>query len=91
MRAFDGRVAGSTAYIEVELVTDLTDREEEVRTSTQVDVVLPNRKLMRLPISWLLAEEDSPAEVLDSMLDASDEEPESKPTPKKAVAKRVVT
>lgn len=75
MLEFNGRVIGDLAYLECSLVTDLTDQDEVVPPHRQVDVRLPNNKVLRLPYCWLRQEpevsEDTPSEVLDAMLDAS--------------------
>lgn len=80
MQEFDGRVLGAMAYLECTLATDLTDQGETVPPYRQVDVRLPNGKIMRLPYSWLRQEdtEESP----------EDEGPDYVPGPPKRVVRR---
>lgn len=72
MRQFDGRAAGTLAFLECTLITDLSGSEEDIAPYRQVDVRLPNNKVLRLPYSWL--REVTP-EDLDEFLDV-DENPE---------------
>lgn len=68
MREFTDRVPGAKAFIGVELVTNLTDREGTLPAHHQVDVKLPHGKIMRIPLHWLQADEPA-SEVLGGMLD----------------------
>jgi hypothetical protein len=76
LEQFSGRRAGDHAYLECTLATDMsTDYEgETIPPHKQVDVRLPNNKLLRLPYAWLREEgaEEAPSAVLDSMLDVSE-------------------
>lgn len=83
MKQFDGRSSGSLVYLECALITDLSDMgHEDIPAHRQVDVRLPNNKVLRLPYGWLRqakAEDveeyldEAPSDVLDGMLDASEE------------------
>lgn len=104
LEQFSGRRAGDHAYLECTLATDMAfDYEgETIPPHKQVDVRLPNNKLLRLPYAWLREEgaegEDQPSEVLDSMLDATidthlpadSEEVHVHEPPKKVTVKRAV-
>ena len=81
---FTGRTVGDHAFIECLLATDLTSgyEHEPIPAHKQVDVKLPNGKLLRLPYAWLREDPgildggvdepmDAPSKVLDGMLDAS--------------------
>lgn len=72
MIQFDGIKPGAVGYLECILITDLDDGEG-VRLNRQVDVRLPNKKVMRLPYSWLVREEECQSEMLHEMLDASED------------------
>lgn len=77
MRDFDGRIPGSHGYLECTLATDLTTYAdgEEIPPHKQVDVCLPNKKILRLPYAWLRSEGNVSIDVLDSMLDATVPDP----------------
>jgi len=103
---FTGRTAGEHAYLECTLATDLGyDYEgEDIPLHKQVDVKLPNGKLLRLPYAWLreepVPEPERPSDVLKGMLEDTEdygpgaedvddsEEYHAKRAPKKVVVKR---
>lgn len=85
MRQFDGRNTGDLAYLECQLVTDLTDQDDTIPPHRQVDVRLPNNKVLRLPYAWLRS---ATFEQVDEFLDVGEDKDYTPGPPKKVAVRR---